>query len=157
MSTEKKKGFSMKKSQNSSEMEEEFKQPNNKKKTTSNKKRGVSIESESPQMNNKIDNSQMNDKSNSSNLTLFSEKLFKFDKENYMKTFILEDESKYHCICNICNEKITAQYAISHVRNEKHKGNTEKVQGKRGLGKLEKLLKSINEAKGNEENKLGSN
>ena len=88
-------------------------------------------------------------KENNRNLTLFSENLFKADKDKYMETFIVEDKtSRYHCICNICNkETIYAQYAIQHIKSKKHRENTEKL-GKKARTKLEKLLSNINEAKG---------
>ena len=135
-----KKVFFNKKRQDSQETKEESKE-SNQKKSRNSRKSTTSIETEPSQMDGKKENIH---------LTSFSENLFRFDKEKYMETFILEDKtSKYHCICDICNkEKFYAQYAIQHIKSKKHRDNTEKNKGKRALIKLDKLLDSINEAKG---------
>ena len=82
-------------------------------------------------------------------LTQFSDNIFKNDKDGYTKTFILEDkENKYQCYCTLCDgESFYVQYATKHVQIEKHRKNTDAVQGKRGLDKLDKFIKSINEGK----------
>ena len=82
-------------------------------------------------------------------LTLFSDNIFKHDKDGYMKSFILEDkENKYQCYCTLCDdEPFYAQYVLKHVQIEKHRRSTEKIQGKRGLEKLDKLIKYITEGK----------
>jgi len=78
-------------------------------------------------------------------LTLFSDKIFKHDKEGYMKTFIKADKNnKFQAVCQICDgETFLAQYANQHIQIRKHKENTDKLQGKRGLDKLEKLILAV--------------
>jgi len=119
----------------------------NQKKKTKNENSNRSSESE---------NKTNNNGENKAHLTLFSDKIFKHDKDNYMKTFIKADkENKFQAKCEICDgEVFLAQYANQHIQIKKHREKTEKLQGKRGINKLEKLILAITTNKKQVNNKI---
>lgn len=129
-------------------------------------RKGFSRPSEASQTSNqkKFDKSVFNTKSSSVSkidkdekavtvhYTLFSEKTFKNDKNDYMKGFIFEDKDKKDCCyCDICDEPLYVQYVEDHIQNPKHKANTEPQKKRnKGLEKLNKLIEYIIGEKNNQ-------
>ena len=78
----------------------------------------------------------------------FSEKLFKYDIDGYMKSFILPTKDKLMATCKYCDKKgeepFLAQQVINHVHTKVHLENTPENERET---KLKMLQDSINEGK----------
>ena len=83
--------------------------------TSKNTNQKKKTKNENSHRSNESENKTNDNRENKAYLTLFSDKIFKHNKDNYMKTFIKADnENKFQAKCEIYDgEVFLAQYAKS--------------------------------------------
>lgn len=115
----------------------QIKDPNN------NKKKFINLEKDK-----KRNTSKEKTKKKVSHYQKYSDKIFKFDNDGYMKSFIVPGSDKYTAFCIYCDpdlkEPFLAQQAINHVFSKHHSERTPETERET---KLKALLDQISQGK----------
>ena len=137
----------------------QIKDPNN------NKKKFINLEKDK-----KRNTSKEKTKKKVSHYQKYSDKIFKFDNDGYMKSFIVPGSDKYTAFCIYCDpdlkEPFLAQQAINHVFSKHHSERTPETERETKLkalldqisqGKQEKQVKNFKWTNKNHEQKMKKN